>query len=78
MEVILMFAMLVWFLTANLTFALFYDQPLPTWENFMSVVFLSGNSPLFLAVGISTGAVIAPFVFATSECVRTDADGLPG
>ncbi len=66
MGVILMFAMLVWFLMANLTFALFFDQPLPTWENFIPVVFLSGDSPLFLAVGISVGAVIAFFVFAIS------------
>lgn len=66
MAVVLVLVMLVWMLAAILVFALLYDQPVPTWENFVPVVFLSGESPLFLFTGIGVGAFIAAFAFAIS------------
>lgn len=62
--VVLVMVVLVWMLAALVTFALFYDQPLPTWENFIPDVFLSAKSPGFLFSGIATGALIAGFTFS--------------
>ena len=64
MALTLTMVLLVWMLAAILVFALFYDRPIPTWENFIPQVFLSGSSPLFLFTGISVGAVIALFTFS--------------
>jgi uncharacterized membrane protein len=64
MAVVLVLVVLVWMLAALLVFALFYDQPVPTWENFIPEVFLSGKSPLFLFNGILVGALIAGFTFS--------------
>jgi len=66
MGVVLMLIMLAWMLAAILVFVLFFDKPIPTWENFIPVVFLSGGSPLFLLVGIVSGGIIALFTFAIS------------
>lgn len=66
MGLALMIMLLVWMMLANLIFALFFKGIVPTWENFIPEVFLSGNSPLFLLAGIGGGAVIAFFVFAMS------------
>ncbi len=66
MGIVLMLIMLVWMLAANLVFVLFFDKPVPEWEDFIPVVFLSGGSPLFLFVGIATGGIIALFTFAIS------------
>jgi uncharacterized membrane protein len=66
MGLVLLMMLLVWMLMANLVFALFFDKPIPTWDNFIPVVFLSGDSPLFLFAGIFTGGVIALFTFAIS------------
>jgi uncharacterized membrane protein len=66
MAVILVLIMLAWMLTALIVFALFYDRPLPTWENFIPAVFLSGDSPLFLLAGILAGGLIAAFTFTIS------------
>ncbi|MEA3276365.1 MAG: DUF2189 domain-containing protein [Pseudomonadota bacterium] len=66
MAVVLVMVLLAWMLTALLVFALLYDQPVPTWENFIPVVFLSGESPLFLFAGIVAGALIAGFTFSIS------------
>jgi uncharacterized membrane protein len=66
MAVVLVLVMLAWMLTALIVFALFYDRPVPTWENFIPVVFLSGESPAFLFGGILSGAVIAAFTFTIS------------
>jgi uncharacterized membrane protein len=66
MAVILVLVMLAWMLTALIVFALFYNQPMPTWENFIPRVFLSGQSPLFLLTGILSGGLIATFTFAIS------------
>lgn len=62
----LVLVMLAWMLAALLVFALLYHQPVPTWENFIPVVFLSGKSPAFLLTGILVGALIAAFTFAIS------------
>lgn len=66
MALVLVLVMLAWMLAALLVFALLYHQPVPTWENFIPVVFLSGNSPVFLLTGILVGALIAAFTFAIS------------
>lgn len=66
MGIILMLLVLVWMLIANVVFTVFFDKPIPTWENFIPVVFLSGKSPLFLLMGMLSGAAIATFVFAIS------------
>ena len=66
MAVVLVMVMLAWMLAAILVFALLYDAPVPTWENFIAIVFLSGESPLFLFTGIAVGALIAAFTFMIS------------
>lgn len=66
MALVLVMVMLAWMLAALLVFALLYHQPVPTWENFIPVVFLSGTSPAFLLTGIAVGALIAAFTFAIS------------
>jgi uncharacterized membrane protein len=66
MALVLVMVMLVWMLAAILVFALFYDHPVPTWENFIPEVFLSGNSPGFLFTGIAAGGLIAAFTFTIS------------
>lgn len=66
MAVVLVMVMLVWMLAALLLFAILYDQPVPTWENFVPVVFLSGESPAFVFAGIVAGALIAAFTFTIS------------
>ncbi len=66
MGIVLMLIMLAWMLAANLIFVLFFDKPVPTWEDFIPVVFLSGDSPLFLMVGVTVGGIIALFTFAIS------------
>ena len=63
MAVVLVMVMLVWMLAAILVFALFYDQPVPTWDNFVAEAFLSGESPAFLLTGIAVGGLIAAFTF---------------
>jgi uncharacterized membrane protein len=64
MAVVLVLVVLAWMLSALLVFALFYDQPVPPWESFIPVVFLSGKSPAFLFSGIIVGALIAGFTFS--------------
>jgi uncharacterized membrane protein len=64
MGVTLLLILMAWMLAANLVFALLFDKPVPTGENFISQVFLSGESPLFLFTGIGVGALIAIFTFS--------------
>lgn len=64
MGVTLLLIFTAWMLAANLVFALLFDKPVPTWENFVPRVFLSGESPLFLFAGIGVGALIAAFTFS--------------
>lgn len=66
MAVVLVLVMLAWVLAALLVFALFYDNPMPTLENFFPQVFLSGENNGFLAAGIISGGAIAAFAFAIS------------
>jgi uncharacterized membrane protein len=62
--VTLLLILMAWMLAANLVFALTFDKPVPTWENFIPEVFLSGDSPVFLFTGIAVGALIAGFTFS--------------
>jgi uncharacterized membrane protein len=63
MAVTLLLILMAWMLAANLIFALTFDKPVPTWENFIPQVFLSGESPVFLITGILVGGLIAGFTF---------------
>ncbi len=64
MGVTLLLILLAWMLAANVVFALLFHKPVPTWENFIPEVFLSGDSPLFLFTGIGVGGLIALFTFS--------------
>lgn len=66
MAVVLVLVLLAWVLAALLVFALLYDKPLPSLENFVQAAFLSAESPLFLFSGIIVGALFALFTFAIS------------
>ena len=66
MALVLVFMMLVWMLAAILVFALFFDNPVPTWERFIPTVFLSGENNTFVLAGVLVGGVIAVFTFAIS------------
>jgi len=66
MALVLVFVMLVWMLAAILVFALFFDNPVPSWENFIPAVFLSGENNAFVAAGILVGGVIAAGTFCIS------------
>lgn len=66
MSVILLLLLIMWMLAANLVFALLFDHPVPSWERFIPVVFLSGESPLFLFAGLTVGGLIAAFTFTIS------------
>jgi uncharacterized membrane protein len=66
MAVVLVLILLAWMLIALVVFALLYDRPVPPWENFIPVVFLSGDNPLFVFVGILAGGIIAAFTFTIS------------
>jgi len=64
MAIVLVLVVLVWMLAALVSFALFYDQPVPTWENFIPDLFLAAKSPAFLFFGILIGGLIAGFTFS--------------
>ncbi|MGD8587747.1 MAG: DUF2189 domain-containing protein [Chromatiales bacterium] len=64
MGVVLMLVLVFWMMIANLVFAIFFSHAVLTFENFLPTLFLSGNSPLFLAAGILSGGVIALGVFS--------------
>ncbi len=66
MSLVLVMVMMVWMLAAILIFALLYDNPVPTWENFIPTLFLSGDNNVFVLTGILVGGVIAAFTFAIS------------
>ncbi len=66
MALILVFVLLVWMLAAILIFALFYDNPVPTWANFLPTLFLSGENNTFVAAGVIGGGLIAAFTFCIS------------
>ena len=66
MAVVLVLILLAWMLSALVVFALFFQSPVPTWENFVPQVFLSGENNLFVGMGILVGGVIAAFTFSIS------------
>jgi len=66
MAMILTFVMLFWMLTAGIVFIILFNQPTPSWDNFLNVVFFSGKATLFLLISIISGATIALFTFAIS------------
>jgi uncharacterized membrane protein len=66
MAVVLVLILLAWMLSALVVFALFFHSPVPTWENFVPQVFLSGENNLFVGMGILVGGVIAAFTFSIS------------
>jgi uncharacterized membrane protein len=66
MAVVLVLVMLFWMLSALIVFALFFDNPVPTWENFIPEVFFSGENNVFVAAGTLVGGAIAAFTFTIS------------
>jgi uncharacterized membrane protein len=64
MGVILMLVLIFWMMIANLVFAVFFSNAILTFENFLPTLFLSGDSPVFLAAGILSGGIIALGVFS--------------
>ena len=66
MALVLVFVMLVWMLASILVFALFYTSPVPTWENLLPTLFLSGENNAFVLAGVCVGGLIAAFTFAIS------------
>jgi uncharacterized membrane protein len=64
MGVTLVLVLLAWMLAAILIFALLFQQPVPTMENIVPVLFLSGDSPAFLVTGVAIGGLIAAFTFS--------------
>ncbi len=66
MALVLVLVMLVWMLAAILVFALFFNNPVPTWESFIPTVFLSGQNNGFVLAGIVVGGVIAAFTYCIS------------
>ncbi len=66
MALVLVLVLLVWMLSALLVFAIFFDNPVPTWENFVPQVFLSGENNGFVAAGIIVGGLIAAFTYCIS------------
>ena len=55
---------LVWMRIAQLLFALFVWQTIPSWDRFADVVWFSSRHLPFLACGVVCGAVLAAAVFA--------------
>lgn len=64
MGVVLLLLHLAWMRIAQLLFALFEWQSVPSWDRFMDVVWHSARSLPFLAVGVSVGAALAALAFA--------------
>jgi uncharacterized membrane protein len=61
---VLMFFFLAWIRLAFLIFALLFQGVTPSWEHFISTVFLSVDGIPLLAVGTAVGGVLAVIVFA--------------
>ncbi len=66
MALVLVMVLLVWMLLGLLVFALTFHNPVPTWENFVPQVFLSGENNLFLITGIVVGGIVAGFTYCIS------------
>ena len=63
MGLVLMMVLVFWMMIANIVFAVFFSGVVLTFENFIPTLFLSGDSPAFLAAGIISGGIIALGVF---------------
>ena len=63
MGLILMMVMVFWMMIANLIFAIFFSGLTLKFDDFISTLFLSGNSTAFLAAGFISGGLIALLVF---------------
>jgi len=66
MGLILMLLLLFWMMAANLVFAIFYTGITPRLDDLVQVLFLSGESPLFLAMGLVSGSLFALAAFSIS------------
>jgi uncharacterized membrane protein len=64
MGLVLLLLHLAWMRIAQLLFALFEWQSIPSWDRFSDLAWHSTRSVPFLAVGVSVGAVLAAIVFA--------------
>lgn len=66
MGLVLLIGFLVWVLLSNLVFAITFTGVTPDFENALTVLFLSGDSPAFMASGILVGGMLALGVFCIS------------
>lgn len=64
MGVVLLLLHLAWMRVAQLLFAVFEWQSVPSWDRFLDIVWHSARSVPFLAVGVGIGAVLAALAFA--------------
>ncbi|MCB1763485.1 MAG: DUF2189 domain-containing protein [Gammaproteobacteria bacterium] len=66
MGLVLVLLLLFWMMAANFVFAIFYTGITPRLDQLFDVLFLSGNSPLFLAMGVVSGSFFALAAFSIS------------
>ncbi|WP_422002710.1 DUF2189 domain-containing protein [Reyranella sp.] len=64
MGALLLLVHLAWMRAAQLLFALFQWQTVPSWDRFMDVAFYTTRSLPFLVLGVGSGAVLAAIAFA--------------
>ena len=64
MGLILMMVLIIWMMVANLVFAVFFNGVSLTLDDLIPTLFLSGDSPAFLAVGMISGGIIALIVYS--------------
>jgi uncharacterized membrane protein len=63
MGLLLLLLHLAWMRAAQLLFAIFEWQSVPSWDRFMDMAWHSARSLPFLAVGVSVGALLAAVAF---------------
>ncbi len=66
MGLVLLLLLLCWMMVANLVFAIFYSGITPRLDQILNVLFLSGESPVFLFMGMLSGSFFAVAVFCIS------------
>lgn len=66
MGLLLLIGFLVWVLLSNMVFAVAFTGITPDFENALTVLFFSGDSPVFMASGILVGGALALAVFCIS------------
>jgi uncharacterized membrane protein len=64
MGLLLLLLHLAWMRAAQLLFAVFEWQSVPSWDRFMDLTWHSARSLPFLAVGVAVGAALAAVAFA--------------